>query len=126
MSQTYDEFAAAAIEMLADPDLSQVITLSVAGTGTGYNDDTGTVDPGSGPVDYVGSGMVFDYSERLLNGTTILQGDQRVIMAPNLAVVPQNGDILTLANGRKLQVIISKPLAPGGQVVLLDMQARDL
>lgn len=125
MTTLYDDFAAAAIEMLADPEISQVITLKRAAATDTYDDETGTVTEGT-EESFVGSGVAFDYVESLINGTNILQGDQKIYMAPNLGATPQNGDILEMANGDRKIVVTSHPLAPAGQLVLHIVQARDL
>ena len=125
MSALYDDFAAAAVEMLADPEIGQVIVLERPGAGGGYDDDTGTVIEGS-PETFNGNGVVFDYKENLIDGTNVLQGDQRIYMAPNIAATPQAGDFLVLADGSRKQVVASHPLAPAGQVVLHEIQARDV
>lgn len=121
----YDDFADAAIEMLADPEFSQVITLEKPATGNTYNDETGTVTEGTVQT-FVGSGVMFDYEEKYVNGTTVLSGDQRIFMAPSLGATPQAGDVLILASGERKQVVSSHPLAPAGQVVLHQVQARNL
>jgi hypothetical protein len=125
MSALYDDFAAAAIEMLSDPEIGQAITLKRPATGDTYDEDSGTVIEGS-PETYPGFGVVFDYKQNLIDGTNILQGDQLIYMAPDLGVTPEAGDTLILADGTQKQVIDSQPLKPAGQIVLHQMQARDV
>jgi hypothetical protein len=88
----------------------------------------GVYDPSTGSVantgtTYTGHGVTLNYSQAMIDGTNILQGDQRVYLDPLIGVTPQAGDTLTVGSDI-YNVVASKPLAPAGVVVLHDCQAR--
>lgn len=88
----------------------------------------GVYDPSTGSVvstgaTYTGFGVALNYSSRDVDGTLILQADQRVYLDPLIGATPQPGDALTVG-GEVFTVVNSKPLAPGGVVVLHDIQVR--
>ena len=82
---------------------------------------TGTV-VNSGAT-HVASGVKLDYEQRAIDGTNILQGDQRVYLDPLIAAAPQAGDTLTIGT-EVFTVVASRPLSPAGVVVLHDIQVR--
>lgn len=85
-------------------------------------------DPETGDTDkkqytYTGRGVLLDYEARDVDGQSIQATDQRVYIAPNIAVPPSPGNKLEIA-GERWEVIVSKPVAPGGITVLYDVQVR--
>lgn len=89
---------------------------------------TGVYDPATGTVvnsgaTYTAPGVKLNYEQRAIDGTNILQGDQRVYLDPLIAVAPQAGDTMTVGT-EVFTVVASRPLAPAGIVVLHDIQIR--
>jgi len=90
---------------------------------------TGVYDPSTGQV--VGGGTqtwdctaaVLAYHAQDIDGTLIQAGDSRVLIAPDIATVPETGDVVNVA-GRTLTAIRVAVTAPAGIVVLYDVQAR--
>ncbi len=87
---------------------------------------TGEYDPATGqaPVtvtELPTTAAVFAYDQKYIDGTLILQGDQRAYMAP--AFVPKQGDVLSW-QGRDWQVVAVKPLSPAGINCLFEAQLR--
>jgi len=72
---------------------------------------------------FTGPGVALDYSQREIDGTAVQRGDQRAYLDPLIGATPQTGDTLTLG-GEVFQVVTSRPLAPGGVVVLHEVQLR--
>lgn len=118
MTTFYEDMAATAVELLAE--FGAAVTLNRITPGA-YDPATGTTVNVSTP--YAGTGAKFDYEQKEIDGTNIRTGDQRVYMAPDLAVTPQTGDTLTIG-AQVWQVIASRPLDPAGVVVLHDCQIR--
>lgn len=68
--------------------------------------------------------VVETYKDGLVNGTSILSGDRKILLsALGLAIVPTVEDTLTIG-GDAWGVVNVKPLAPGTTVVLYEIQAR--
>ena len=87
---------------------------------------TGAYDPSTGttPItveELATTAAVFAYDQKYIDGTLVLQGDQRAYMAP--AVMPKQGDVLAW-QGRDWQVVAVKPLAPAGIHCLYEAQLR--
>ncbi|MBV7475394.1 hypothetical protein [Pseudoxanthomonas sp. PXM05] len=87
---------------------------------------TGAYDPSTGttPVtvtELATTAAVFAYDQKYIDGTLILQGDQRAYLVP--AQVPKQGDVLAW-NGKDWRVVAVKPIAPAGTVVLYEAQLR--
>ncbi len=118
MSFDYSETAATAAELLAEFGAQVTLTRITPGV---YDPATGTV-VNSGAT-HVASGVKLDYEQRAIDGTNILQGDQRVYLDPLIAAAPQAGDTLTIG-AEVFTVVKSSPLAPAGVVVLHDVQIR--
>lgn len=119
-SALYGELAQVAVDMLNE--LGQIVLVTRAAAGGGYDPDSGFVDEGGEQV-FSASGVEFEYQQREVDGSLIQSGDRRVLIAPDLGVLPQSGDVLTLGASR-LEVVDSRPLQPAGVVVLHEVQAR--
>lgn len=118
MSFDYAEMAATAAELLAEFGAPVTLTRITPGT---YDPDTGTV--ASTTAAHTANGVKLDFEQRHIDGTNILQGDQRVYLDPLIAATPQAGDTLTVG-AKVFTVVASRPLAPAGVVVLHDVQVR--
>jgi hypothetical protein len=119
-SALYDELAQAAVDLLNE--LGQLVLVSRAGAGGGYDPDSGFVDEEAVQV-WSANGVEFQYNQREVDGSLIQSGDRRVLIAPSLGTTPQSGDVVTLGQTR-LEVVESRPLQPAGVVVLHEVQAR--
>lgn len=118
MSFDYSETAATAAELLAEFGAQVTLTRITPGV---YDPATGTVSQTG--ATHTASGVRLDYEQRYIDGTNIMQGDQRVYLSPTIAVAPQTGDRLTVG-AEVFNVVASRPLSPAGVVVLHDVQVR--
>jgi hypothetical protein len=87
---------------------------------------TGAYDPSTGttPVtvtELATTAAVFAYDQKYIDGTLILQGDQRALLAPYQE--PRQGDKLTW-QGKDFEIIAVKPTSPAGMPVLFEAQLR--
>ena len=85
-----------------------------------------TYDPTTGgatstPSYADGVGVVFEYDQSAIDGTIVRSGDRR--MFASLDAAPTTGDTLTFASGN-YQIVSVKPLAPAGELVMVEMQLR--
>ena len=95
-------------------------------TGSAYDPDTGTTVPTYAST--ATTAAVFDYAQKYIDGTLILQGDKQAYCAP--AVAPVQGDqfdwpvnvpgVTTVT----YTVIAVKPVSPAGVPVLFEAQLR--
>lgn len=118
MAFDYISTARDAAALLAE--LGAPVTLTRITPGT-YDPDTGTV--ASTTAAHTANGVKLDFEQRAIDGTNILQGDQRVYLDPLIAAAPQAGDKLTIGT-EVFTVVASRPLSPAGVVVLHDIQVR--
>ena len=88
-------------------------------TGTAYDPDTGTMTPTY--ANTPSTAAVFDFAQKYIDGTLILQGDKQAYCAPGVAVV--QGDAVTWM-GIDYTVIAVKPVSPAGVTVLFEAQLR--
>lgn len=115
------DYSAAALDASALlAEFGALVTLTRITSGV-YDPDTGTVPQTQ--TTYTAPGVKLDYEQRAIDGTTILQGDQRVYLDPLIAAAPQAGDTLTVG-AEVFTVVASRPLAPAGVVVLHDVHVR--
>lgn len=119
MAFDYTAVAIDAAELLAE--FGAPVTLTRITPGGVYDPDTATVPLTT--TTHTANGVKLDYEQRHIDGTTILQGDQRVYLDPLIAEAPQTGDTLTVG-AEVFTVVASRPLAPAGVVVLHDVQIR--
>jgi hypothetical protein len=119
-SALYGELAQAAVDLLNE--LGQLVLLTRAGEGSGYDPDQGFVEEGGEEV-WSANGVEFSYAQAEVDGTLVQSGDRRVLIAPSLGTLPQSGDVITLGATR-LEVVESRPLQPAGVIVLHEVQAR--
>lgn len=96
--------------------------LSREGGDGAYNPATGKVE-GGGTQTWDCTAAVLACRAQDIDGTLIQAGDSRVLIAPDIATVPETGDVVTVA-GRTLTVTRVAVTAPAGIAVLYDVQAR--
>lgn len=118
MAIDYDEIAAGALESIAEA--GQPVTLHRKGP-------AGPFVPGQ-PVtpsvlDYPGTGTLFGYKQRDIDGTLIKHSDQRLLLAPQIDVEPKTGDMVAVS-GSSYAVVNVEVVAPAGVVVLYKLQLR--
>jgi len=119
----YAEMAAMAQELLAE--FGAAVTLRQPGTGE-YDPETGTVS--SDPTDFLGIGAKFDYEQRNIDGTLILQGDQQVYLAVQQGAgaampKPKAGDLILVGND-PWRVVTAEAIEPASVPVLYIVQVR--
>lgn len=117
----YADFAATARELLAEFGAACTITRKGGGAGS-YNPDTGAFDPAPAETQ-AAIAAVFPYPQKLIDGTTVLQGDQQAYVAPGLDWAPRATDVLTW-QWVDYTVVSVKNLAPAGESVLFELQVR--
>lgn len=87
-------------------------------SGTAYNPTQGA------PVDHAAIFAVLDFDNREVDGSRVLAADKKVLLAKGaLAIEPATSDLL-LIGGVPHSIIRVQPLAPGGTVILYEIQAR--
>lgn len=114
----YPSIAEGALSALADA--GQPVTLT-------RKADPGPFIPGepvvTGDLNYSGIGALLGYKQQHIDGVSILQGDQRLLLAPQIGVQPMAGDTVT-ASGRTFNVVACEVVAPAGVPVLYKLQLR--
>lgn len=114
----YNEIAVGVLESIAEA--GQPVTLHRKGP-------PGPFVPGQ-PVtptvlDYPGTGAMFGYKQRDIDGTLIKHGDQRLLLAPQIEFAPKTGDTVTV--GAKVYNVVDVGIvAPAGVAVLYKLQLR--
>ena len=121
MTIDYAEIAAGALESIAEA--GQPVTLHIAGTaGGGYLPGVGVVESMPAP-DATGIGALFGYKQMHIDGTNILHGDQRLLLAPQIEDEPVTGNTMTVG-GVRYNVVRVERVAPAGIPVLYKVQLR--
>lgn len=124
MAIDYDEIAADAL--VAIEEAGQAVTLNIPGTGGGYVPGVGVVQVNpSTTAD--GIGVLLDYTQREIDGTNILHGDQKLLLAPQIAVTPSTAHTVTamhLGQSKTFTVVNVGAVAPAGVPVLYILQLR--
>ena len=113
----YDDVAAEALAVLGEFGLSTSLRRVT----------TGVYDPGSGsaaPSTAVSAvtAAVFDFALKYIDGTKILAGDKKVLVAPGAAMPAVNDELLW--QGEWWRVVSAETLAPAGTPVLYTLQVR--
>lgn len=116
MTFDYPATAATATRLLQRFGAAATIKRVTAGT---YDPATGTTTPSTASL--ATTAAVFAYDQKYIDGTLILQGDQRAYLAPGQE--PKQGDKLTWQS-RDYQVVAVKPVSPAGIPVLFEAQLR--
>lgn len=82
-------------------------------------------DPGEPTTtDYPAVFAVTAYDNRLIDGSTILATDKRVLMSASVEIEPRAGDLLVQSNGEILSIVDADPLKPAETVLMWTLQAR--
>lgn len=130
----YAQTAAEASESIAEYGAPMLLTQPSEGE---YNAETSEVEAGTKKSD--GFGVLIEYEARHIDGTNVLAGDVRILIAVhqrarsalNLAAMmpePKPGDFVTLAPDTPLadtyRVVRPRTLKPGMVPVLFEVQAR--
>lgn len=116
MTFNYTKTAATATRLLARFGAAATLKRQSAGT---YNPNTGTDTVTS--TSLATTACVFAYPQSYIDGSLIMQGDQRAYLSNEQA--PKQGDVLTW-QGTDYTVIKAKPVSPAGVVVLHECQLR--
>lgn len=119
MSFDYADIAATADEILREFGAAGIVTRKEPG-GV-YDPDTGTYP--DTPVSQNCTAVVFAYPQHLVNGTTVLQGDELAYLSAVGLVMPKPAEVFAW-QGISYTVINAKPLAPAGVNVLAELQVR--
>ena len=122
MAIDYDEIAASGLEAIAEAGQEVVVHRKGA---------SGPFVPGQ-PVtpavmDYPGTGALFGYKQRDIDGTKIMAGDQRLLLAPQIETVPDTTCTVTAMHLGKLTTFSVKDVGavgPAGRPVLYKLQLR--
>lgn len=88
---------------------------------------SGDYDPATGApsityADFPCYGFIYDYTEREINGTSVLVGDRRIILSPP-GIDVLAGDLIVFGNA-EYKVVMPKPVNPAGETVIIDVQVR--
>lgn len=112
--------AAAQIKRLGQP-----ITITRAQDGNGeFDPDTGAYKPVD-PLLFPGHAIATNYSQNLVDGTLIQQGDKLFTAAASgLGCTPMASDTLTDASGDVWSIVSVGIVAPGGVALLYKIQGR--
>lgn len=124
MAIDYDEIAAGALEAIEEA--GQAVTLNIPGTGGGYVPGVGVV-PANPATTAEGIGVLLDYTQREIDGTVIQHGDQKLLLAPQIAATPSTAHTVTamhLGQSKTFTVKHVGAVAPAWQPVLYILQLR--
>lgn len=114
----YTRSRAAADRLIARFGQAGAVRRSGAPSGDPWNPVPGE------PTDHTCTLVVLDYTSMEIDGTLIRATDRKVLVAAGgLAVEPSAADRIVIA-GTALEIVRVAPLAPGGTVVLHEIQAR--
>lgn len=120
MAFDYNEAAADALEALEEA--GQPVVVHKPGAGGGYVPGVGVV-PAEPARNLDGTGALFGYKAQNIDGVSVLQGDQRLLLAPQIAEPPQVGWTVT-ATGTTYSIVRVERVAPAGVTVLYKLQVR--
>ncbi len=116
MSFDYSKTAATARRLLGRfGSAAQVLEVSGA-----YDPATGQNATTTTPHDVFA--CVFDFDREFIDGTLVLHGDKQCFCSSS-GYTPKPGDVF-MWQGEPLSVVASKPLAPSGAEVIVELQVR--
>jgi len=115
----YDRFAATADRLLAHYGQPATLRRVIEGA---YDPATGTAPTTNN--DTTVRAALFGYQDSQIDGTRILQGDRRAVIAPSFVVVPPEPGDLVLVGGETLRVISARQVNPAGNALLYIAQVR--
>lgn len=116
----YAKIAASALKQLEKAGMP--VSLNAPAQGGGYVPGVGVV-PASPAQSHEGVGALFGYKANYIDGTAIQHGDQRCLLAAQIAAEPKVGYTLT-AGDKTYNVVSVERVAPAGIVVLYKLQLR--
>ena len=122
MAIDYDEIAASALEAIAEAGQEVIVH---------RKGDPGPFVPGQpvtpAMVNYSGAGALVGYKQRDIDGTKIMAGDQKLLLAPQIETVPDTTCTVTAMHLGKLTTFSVKgvnAVGPAGRAVLYTLQLR--
>lgn len=118
MSFDYTELAAVADELIVE--FGQAVTVR--------HRTAGAYDPATGSAavtvtDELGSGAVFDYATKQIDGSMIQRGDKYVLLSPAGVTAPEPDDRI-LVGATEYGVVSVNTTSPAGTAVLHTVQIR--
>ncbi len=123
----YDDMAEWALDMLTEFGAEAVIRRNNAAP---VNTTTTTTAPApwaapeSSIVEYPCKAVVSNYSESVLNGSAIKQGDKKIIVAASgLAIEPAVTDVI-VCNSVAYNIVAVSVVSPAGTPIIYVLQAR--
>ncbi len=118
MSQFYDEMSATVDELLKEFGQEVVIRRVMAGE---YNPETGSATLTT--VDQTGVGAVFDYVDRLIDGSMILSGDKQLFLSP-IGIGTPTPEHKAIVGPDTYNIVSVNTTAPAGTAVLYECRLR--
>lgn len=116
MSGFYASMAATSARLIRDKGQAVVLSSPEGGT---YSPATGFTPPATSSA--TTNGVALAYPARSVDGTTVLQGDVRLLLSP--AVDPRAYKVATF-DGVAHAIVSVQPLSPAGTVLLYELQVR--
>jgi len=107
-----------AYELIDDIGIDVTLTSVTQGT---YNPATGTKT--NSTSDSTVKAMLLNYRDSEIDGTLILQGDRRIVIAARGAVVPETDDLIT-ANSIEYRLISVRQVSEASNALIYSCQAR--
>ena len=121
MAIDYDEIAAGVLESVAEAGQPVTLHRKLPPDPSAQFVPGQPVTPAA--LDYPGTGAMFGYKQRDIDGTLIKNGDQRLLLAPQIEATPKTGDTVTV--GAKVYNVVDVGIvAPAGVAVLYKLQLR--
>ena len=124
----YDEMGECALDMLTEFGAEAVIQRKIAAPVNQTTTETASPAPWELPetttLEYPCKAVVSNYNESVLDGTTIKQGDKKIIVAARgLAIEPAVTDVI-VCNSVAYNIVAVSVVSPAGTPVLYIVQAR--
>lgn len=99
------------------------VSLTRPGLPGGYNPETGTVEPGTGPTTYASIGVKVGYEQSDIDGTLIKQGDQKLYVPAKGFVRPESDERI-MVGAETYAIKAVEVVAPGDMDILYLIQIR--
>lgn len=95
-----------------------------------YDPEIGGIPPGGPDTDYTGTGIKFDYDAKMVDGTSILRGDQQMLLSPlqrdgTPMPKPSCSDLIVIG-AKKYAIKDVADLSPTDTSLLYTLQLRGL
>lgn len=115
----YTDLRSTAHGLLRDKGATLTLTKKTSGA---YSQSTGAATVTE--TTYSITAAVFDYPQRVIDGTLIQQGDKKVLVsAQGLTVDPDVDDAVTISSVSH-QVVRARKISPAGEIVIWELQVR--